>query len=507
MTAIEEPRSLGRTASRGAAVTLAGQLVRISVQVMGIVLLARLLAPSDYGVTAMVLAIVGAGEILRDFGLSSAAIQARTLSRGQRANLFWINIGIGAVLTGVVAALAVPIANFYDDDRLVLVTLVLASTFVMNGFSTQFRADLNRRFRFGQLAGVEIVAQVLALIIALALAMMGWGYWALVAQQVLQVAFQALALPVMGGWWPGLPSRGEEMRPFLKFGGGLVAAQLLNYASRNVDAVIIGRQFGAQSLGYYNRAFQLMVLPLNQINAPSARVALPTLSRLQDDPKRYAEFISFGQTILLNLVCFVLAFAVSQAEDIILVALGPQWSPTVPLFQILAVAGLFQAAAYSSYWVFLSHGLTSRYLLYMVVSRPFVIGLIILGAQWGVEGVAIAYTVGTALLWPTGALFLAGRTTAPILRLFLNALRAISIYGTTAAAAWATTYFLPDLPPLLSIAVGLAAFCVTLALCALVFPPFRRDLIGMLSARRFFRRGRTESAGGDAARDEQETSS
>lgn len=497
MTAVESRQSLGRTAGRGAAVTFGGQVVRITVQVLGIVLLARLLAPSDYGVTAMVLAIIGVGEILRDFGLSSAAIQAKTLTRGQRANLFWINVGIGATLTGAVALLAGPIAAFYDDDRLLLVTLALSSTFLLNGFSTQFRADLNRRFRFGQLAIVEIVAQVLALGIALALAVLGWGYWAIVAQQVLQVAFQAIALPILGGWWPGLPRRGEEMRPLLRFGGGLVTAQLLNYASRNIDAVIIGRQFGAHALGYYNRAFQLMVLPLNQINAPSARVALPTLSRLQDDPKRYAEFIAFGQKILLNLVFFVLAFAVSQADDIILIALGPQWSPTVPLFQILAVAGLFQAAAYSSYWVFLSHGLTSRYLLYMVVSRPFVIALIIFGSLWGVEGVALAYTVSTALLWPTGALFLAGRTTAPVLRLFLNALRSLVVYGLAAAAAWATTALLvPELAPLLGILVGLAAFCAALAMCALVFPPFRRDLAGILSARRFFRPARGAAAGG-----------
>lgn len=493
MTAVKPEQSLGKTASRGAAVTLAGQIVRITVQVLGIVLLARLLVPADYGVTAMVLAIIGVGEILRDFGLSSAAIQAKTLTRGQRANLFWINTGIGFGLTAIVAALAQPIAAFYGDQRLVLVTLVLSVTFFLNGFSTQFRADLNRHFRFAPLAGIEIAAQVLALGIALGLAALGWGYWAIVAQQVLQVLFQAIAFPIVAGWWPGLPRRGEEMKPFLKFGGGLVAAQMLNYASRNVDSIVIGRTFGAQQLGFYNRAFQLMVLPLNQINAPSSRVALPTLSRLQDQPQRYAEFISFGQTILLNIVCFILAFCVSQAPDVIHLALGAQWDPTVPLFQILAVAGLFQAAAYTTYWIFLSHGLTTRYLVYMVVTRPFVIGTIILGAIWGVEGVALAYAVTTALLWPIGTLFLVGKSTAPLLRLFLNALRTITIYGLAATASWASTLLLPDALPIVRILAGFVAFVVALALIAAVFPPFRRDVIGMASARRFFRRSRSAS--------------
>lgn len=486
--------SLAAKAGRGAAVTLAGQLTRIVVQLLGIVLLARLLSPSDYGLTAMVLAIIGVGEILRDFGLSSAAIQARTLTRGQRSNLFWINLGIGAGLTAIVAGLAVPLASFYGDDRLVLITLALSVTFLLNGFSTQFRADLNRNFRFGWLASAEIGAQIVALTIALSLAAFGWGYWALVAQQVLQVLLQAVVLPFVAGWWPSLPRRGEQMKAFLTFGGGLVGAQLLNYASRNVASVVIGRQFGAQELGYFNRAYQLMVLPLNQINAPSSRVALPTLSRLQDQPRRYADFISFGQTILLNLVCFVLAFTVAVAPDLVFVALGPQWGPTVPLFQVLAIAGLFQAAAYSSYWIYLSQGLTTRYLVYIAITRPFVIAIICLGAVWGVEGVTVAYAVTAALLWPIGTLFLVGRATAPLLKLFLTALRTISIYAVAATASWASTLLFPDLFPIARMAVGLTGFLLALALIAAVFPPFRRDVLAMASARRFFRSARKPAA-------------
>ncbi|QIG38555.1 lipopolysaccharide biosynthesis protein [Microbacterium sp. 4R-513] len=494
MTAVQRPPSLGRTASRGAVVTFGGQVIRITIQLLGIVLLARMLSPTDYGVTAMVLAIIGVGEILRDFGLSSAAIQAKTLTAGQRANLFWINVGIGAALTVVVIALAHPIADFYGDDRLVLVTIVLSSTFFLNGFATQFRADLNRSFRFGALATIEIAAQALSLVIALSLAALGWGYWAIVAQQVLQVFFQAVALPIMGGWWPGLPRRGEQMKPLLAFGGGLVGAQVLNYASRNVDSIVIGRAFGAQSLGYYNRAFQLMLLPLNQINAPSTRVALPTLSRLQDQPKRYGEFISFGQTVLLNIVSLVLGFSVAQATDVIAVALGPQWAPTVPLFQILAIAGFFQAAAFASYWVFLSQGLTTPYLWYTIWTRPFVIGLIILGALWGTEGVAAMYLASTALLWPIGLLWLRRRSTAPLLRLFLNGLRTLIVYGLAAAASYASTLLLPEASPFLRIGVGLLTFLAALAVTVLAFPPFRRDIASIIAARRLLARSRPAAA-------------
>lgn len=484
-------RGLGAVASRGAAVTLGAQGIRILVQLGGIVLLARLLSPADYGLTTMVIAIIGVGEILRDFGLSSAAIQAKTLSVGQRSNLFWINTGIGALLTGVVAALAVPIAAFYDDDRLIAVTLALSATFLLNGISTQFRADLNRRFRFGALASVEISAQAVGLGIALILAVAGFGYWALVAQQVIQVLFQVLVLPFVARWMPGLPRRGEEMRSFFTFGGPLVASQVLVYASRNVDALVIGRVFGASSLGFYNRAFQLMSLPLNQINAPSSRVALPTLSRLRDEPARYREFLTFGQITLLNIVSLVLALCVAQAAPIIAISLGSQWAPSVPLFQILAVAGLFQAASFATYWVVLSLGRTKRQFWYTLITRPLVIGLIIGGALWGVEGVAWAYALGNALLWPMGIVWLVRGSIAPAGRLFVGALRTIVVYALAAAASYASTMAIPESLSIVRILVGAAVLLAALAIIALVFPPFRRDVRAMAGARRFFQRQRS----------------
>lgn len=490
------PKNLGRTASRGAATTMGAQGVRIVVQLAGIVLLARLLAPGDYGVTAMVLAIVGVGEILRDFGLSSAAIHARTLSHGQRSNLFWINLGIGAALTVACAALAVPISALYQDPRLVAVTIALAPTFVLNGFSTQFRAHLSRDFRFVSLSSIEVAAQAAALGVALVLAVWGWGYWALVIQQVLQVTFQAIALPALAGWWPGLARRGEPMRGLLTYGGHLVASQVLVYASRNIDSVMIGRLYGAVALGFYNRAFQLMVLPLNQINAPASRVALPTLARLQDDPVRYARFLAFGQVVLLNMVAGVLAFSVAQAPALIAVALGPQWEPSVHLFQILAVAGFFQAAAYATYWVSVSLGLTRRFFWYTVATRPLIIGLIVVAATWGVEGIAVAYTVGNALAWPIGLVWMTRGTIAPGGTLFVTAVRTLAVYGSAAGISAAVTFVTPDLPDLVHLLIGAGVLVAALGLAALVLPPFRRDLQAILSVRRHLGRAKVAPGAG-----------
>jgi O-antigen/teichoic acid export membrane protein len=169
------PGSLGRSATRGAAVTIGGQAVRIVIQLGSIVILARLLAPADYGLIAMVTAIIGIGEIFRDFGLSSAAIQAKEISRGQKSNLFWINSAIGLVLTLLVIAASWPVAALYGDPRLQLLTVALSSTFLLNGVATQFRADLARHLRFVKLTAVDIAGQVIGLALGVILALSGAG--------------------------------------------------------------------------------------------------------------------------------------------------------------------------------------------------------------------------------------------------------------------------------------------------------------------------------------------
>ncbi|MET0863732.1 MAG: oligosaccharide flippase family protein, partial [Nakamurella sp.] len=215
---------LAGSASRGALVTLGGQAVRVIVQLAGIVILARLLGPSDYGLVAMVTVIVGVGEVFRDFGLSSAAIQAKVLTRQQKDNLFWINVGIGLVLTLLVCALAAPIAHFYDDARLQPLTYALSLTFLLNGLSTQFRADLARHLRFFRLTLADQVGLAVALVAAVLLAANGAGYWALVVQQVGQALVILVMLVCTTGWLPRGMHRGAGMRPFISYGSNVFGA-------------------------------------------------------------------------------------------------------------------------------------------------------------------------------------------------------------------------------------------------------------------------------------------
>ena len=480
-------QSLGASASRGAAVTLIGQVIRVVVQLAGIMILARLLSPADYGLIAMVTAIIGVGELVRDFGLSSAAVQARTLTRGQKSNLFWINTSIGFGLMLATIGASWLLAAFYGDDRLQPITAALSVTFLLNGLSTQFRADLSRNLRFGRLVVVDTTAQVIALAAGLTLAFAGAGYWSLVAQQIAQTIAGILLLIFLTGWLPGWASRREPMRGLLGYGFNMFGTQVLNYASRNVDSIVIGARFGAADLGLYNRAFQLMMLPLQQLNAPATRVALPVLSRLQDDRARYAAFITFGQSSLLTVVGTVLALLGAQADSVIRIMLGDQWLDTVPIFHILLVAGFFQAAGYAVYWVFLSKGLMRQNLYYALTTRPLMIAAILFGSIWGMEGVAIAYSASALVMWPLSLYWIHRVSDAPAGAMFANGARAIAVYGTGCVVSAVATLGIPTDLPFIRVLVGAAALLGWMVLIAIVWRRYRQDLLSLLAARKHLR--------------------
>ncbi|KIQ17603.1 lipopolysaccharide biosynthesis protein [Rhodococcus sp. MEB064] len=428
--------SLGRTAARGAALSFGGQVSKIVVQLLGLIVLSRLLGPEQYGLIAMVTAIIGVGELLRDFGLSSAALQAKVLTHRQQSNLFWINTGIGLALGAVVAACSGVISAFYDRPELRVIALSLSVTFLMSGFSTQFRVRLNRNLRFGSLALIDVAAQLMGIGVAVVGALAGWEYHALIAQVIVQSATVAVAGPVVSRWWPGLPRRGHDMGHLLRFGGNVVATQLVAYVSRNVDSVLIGARFGSVSLGLYDRAFQIFTSPLNQIQAPATSVALPILRRLDEDDDRYSAFLLRGQAILMHVLLAAFALAWANATWLMNTVFGAQWVPAVPYLQVLLIAGAAQVASYATYWVFLSKGLPGSNLRFTLVSRAFTVAFIVAGSLVSPIAVAWGFALGSIVSWPLGLWWISRVTSAPTGAMFWSGFRAVVTYSICAATAY-----------------------------------------------------------------------
>lgn len=479
-------KSLGRSALGGAGATALWQAVRLVLLALSIVVLARLLDPADYGLVAMVTALIGIGELLRDMGLSMASVQAKTVSAAEKSNLFWANTLIGAALTTIAYFLAEPIAALYGRSELVEITHALAFTFLINGIATQFKAQINRDLRFMTLGFTEALPQALGLGVAIVWAVNIGGYGALVAQ-ALVIAITALVMDlIFARWWPRGYSRQTSIRRFLRFGGALAGTQTLAYLSKNLDTVALGMTVGSTPLGWYNRAYQIVVLPLTQLTAPMSRVAVPILSRVQDDARAFHRFVRAGQFFSVGLASVCFGTMVGMAEPLVRVVLGEAWVPSAPVLQVLAISGIFRAMGQVPYWLFLAKGHAGRQFRFYLVAQPVIIVGILVGLPFGLLGVAWGVSAGYAVFWIAQMLWAARATDTPTGGLILSALAIVLSMGVPVAGIGLLVTSFVD-GAILAIVIGLAASAVYLAVLLFAVPIYRsqvREVLTLVRKRR-----------------------
>ncbi|RZL22686.1 MAG: lipopolysaccharide biosynthesis protein [Rhodococcus sp. (in: high G+C Gram-positive bacteria)] len=448
--------------------------MRFAMQFCGIVVLGRLLSPSDYGLIAMVVALVGVGEILRDVGLGAAAVQSETSTQLQRSVLFWISVSTGVLLSVAVYLCAPLIAELYDNELVADLVRAIAVTFALNGIAAQSRAHLIRKLQFGRIAIVEVFAQSVALTFAIWFAIGGHGYWSLAWQQIIQALITMVGFVLLAKWVPSLPKRRSGVGNQLKFGSAYMATQLLVYISSNVSSVILGARFGAAQLGLYNRAFQLFSLPLNQITAPATNVALATLSRIQNDEKRFDSFVLRGQLILTNTVIFFYVLAFVEADAFVSIALGEGWTEIVPLLRAFIVGGLFQSISFSAFWIFSARGLAGSNFRFALITRILLIALVSVGAYLSVQAAASFYAIGLICIWPLGLLWLNKLHGVHVSFLFYAGIRTISVYVSWGCVAYFVTRDVQD--SIISISASFFVLSVGSVVTACLWATYRQDI-------------------------------
>ncbi|MEQ6896516.1 lipopolysaccharide biosynthesis protein [Microbacterium sp. KR10-403] len=466
--------SLAHSAARGALFTFVAQAAKILLQLLSVVVLSRMLTPHDYGLLAIVLVVVGIGELFRDFGLTSASIQAPVLTDGQRDNLFWVNTGIGLILAVTMFFLAGPIEILTGEAQIAGVIRALAALFLLNGLATQHRANLSRDLKFRSLAVIDITAAGIALLVAIIAAFLGANYWALVAQQLTSSVIILAGVTIAGHWFPRRYSRQYSIRELLNFGWNIVATNLLVYAGSQIDTILVGLKFGTTSLGLYNRAYQLVMTPLGQVRSPMKGVALPVLSRVQQDRGRFDSYVTSAQLMLGYSLGIPLALVTALAGPIVKIMLGPRWLAAAPILSLFSIAGLLTTIAFVGYWVYLSRGLGRSLFFYTIVTTAIKILCIIIGSFFGVVGVAIGFVIAPALSWPLSLFWLSRVTPMPTAKLYAGAGRILLATACVGLVAWEASQFVISVGPWAMLAVGVAAGLVTAAV-ALFLPVYRRD--------------------------------
>lgn len=379
---------------RGGAVTLSSQALKFVLQLGSTMVLARLLLPSDFGLIAMVTAVVGFVAMFKDAGLSMATVQRKDITHDQVSTLFWINVALSAAVMLIVAAMAPLIASFYAEPRLVWITLALAGTMLFGGFTVQHQALLKRQMRFKALAVIEIASMAGGIATAIAMALSDFGYWSLVGMTAATALIYAILVWVLCDWRPGRPKRGSGVGEMLKFGGGLSLATFLNYAREQGPFVIIGWVFGPALLAVYERAYRLLVLPLKQMMPPISAVALPVLSRLQTDEARFRRTVRSLLYIAAVVSIIPSAIAVSVAPEIIEIFLGNQWRRASLIFAFLIPLAATQAISSVMIWCITASGQSSVLVRFGFINAAISLLTVGAGAIYGLEWSAAIFSAG-----------------------------------------------------------------------------------------------------------------
>ena len=378
---------------RGGAFTVTSQAIKFAIGLASTMILARILAIRDYGLLGMVAAFIGLIGLFKDLGLSQATIQRKEITHEQISALFWVNVALGVGAFLAVAALSPAVAWFYHQPRLIGIMTALGTGYLLGGLTVQHQALLQRQMRFSRLAVIDVGSVIFSVAVAISLALLGARYWALVAQVVAYAAANAAGVWIGCGWRPSLHVRGAGVRSMLSFGGYLTGSNVINYVARNADNVLIGRVWGAYSLGLYSKAYGLLLLPLSQINNPIGAVVIPGLSRLREDHARYRTYYIGALTMVAFVTMPLALFTIIFAHELIPIILGARWIGAVPIFRLLGIAALVQPVCHTFGWLYISSGRTDRAFRWSAVNTVFMVLAFVIGLPHGAKGVALAFSV------------------------------------------------------------------------------------------------------------------
>lgn len=392
-------KNLKKTVIKGNLSVMSSHMIGMAIEVASVVVMARLLTPKDFGLIGMVLTATNFAKLFRDIGLSMATIQRAEITHEQVSLMFWVNVGIGLLLTVLTAGSAPLVAWFYGEPRLVWITVALSLSFLFSASAIQHNALLRRQMKFGQISGLYVISIALSVAAALACALAGMGYWSLVVRNLAQPLVYMIGVWWLSPWMPGPPRRRVGGRSLLAFGAHITGFNVVNYFTRNLDNILIGKKCGMEIMGYYAQAYKILLFPINQIRQPFLSTGIPALSALQNHPDEYRSHYRavVGAVALLSMPLVGYLFAC--AEPVIFAFLGAPWLPAAPLFRILALVAVLQPVVTAGRALpLMSMGQGKRYFWFGVVNSAVTVLSFIAGIPWGAVGVATGYAISNMFL-------------------------------------------------------------------------------------------------------------
>jgi teichuronic acid exporter len=363
------------------------------------IILARLIAPKEFGLVGMLTIFIAISQTFIDSGFVSALVRKKNVSKEDYSTAFIYNVTTGLILYSILYFSAGAIAKFFDEPQLVNIVRVLGVGIIIGSLTIVQSAVLLRRVDFKLLAKIKIISTVISGTIAIALAFKGFGVWSIVARQILDKFLNSLLLWVWNNFIPVLKFSVASFKDLFGYGSKLLLSGLINTAFENIYLVVIGKYFSATDLGYYTRANTFKDMPSHSITNIISRVTFPLLAQIQEDKNALkAGYKRMIKTTMFLTFSLLIGMA-SVASPLVLTLLGEIWRPSIVFLQLLCFVGMFFPLHALNLNLLNVLGRSDLFLRLEIIKKIFVIPVVIIGIIWGIKFMIIGMIVNSFIAY------------------------------------------------------------------------------------------------------------
>ncbi len=385
---------LGARTISGGAIAVAATVLKTILQIAGLAVLARLLAPAEFGLVAMGGTVLALVTVLTELNVTTATVQREKLDQDAASGVFFLNIGT-SIVAFAIAALAMPLAAwFFHEPRVAVIVIGLAGAMPLSALGAQHQALLLRNMRWIDVHFVTVAGFAIGTAAAIVAAwMFNAGYWALIIQSLVAAAVTSALAWFRCGWRPSWVRDWSGATGSLKFGLHLSGAMFLSYVSRQLDSILIGWRWGSTELGFYSRAYTLLQTPLSFLSGPLGSSMVPAMSRLQNEPEKWrnAYLDALGAITIIGAAMACLLYG--GAGTIVAIVLGSGWGETVAIFSNLVISMLAATPMRTTGWIYISIGRTDRMFQWGLVAVPMYVTAFLIGLPYGAAALALCYSI------------------------------------------------------------------------------------------------------------------
>lgn len=371
--------------------TTGSTIIVTAIQLLQLSILARFLSPSDFGLMAIVMVVIGFSQAFLDMGISNAIIYKQTITSEQLSTLYWLNVLAGIILFVLICVVSPLMSLFYKEPELTRLIILVGLTFLIQPFGQQFMVLWQKEMRFSEISKINVASKSLSLVVSVGLAYVGYGVYALVYGTLAAVVLQTMLFVFMGmrEYRPQMIFRWGEIKEFVSFGAYQMGERTINYFNSQIDVILIGKLLGTEALGVYNVAKQLIMRPAQIINPIITKVTFPAMAKVQNDSdtlrRVYLKTINYLSSVNFP----IYAMLIVLAPEIVYILFGDKWMAAVPIVQILSIYGALRSTGNPIGSLLLAKGRADLGFYWNLGLFFYVPIGIALASQWGLLGVSL----------------------------------------------------------------------------------------------------------------------